>query len=259
MEYELLRNVNKKTLEQFYNKELNKLIIGGPCAIESYEQYLEIAKFLRSMGVNVIRGGAYKPRTSPFSFQGLGKEAIEIIKSVKAEVGIKVVTEAVDKESLDEIYDVADIIQIGSRNMQNFSLLKAVGGQDKPVILKRGLAATIDEWISAAKYIAIEGNKNIIMCERGIRSFNDYTRNTLDLSAVPLIKEKTDLTVIVDPSHGTGIRSLIKPMSMGAIAVGADGLMIEVHYDPDNAVSDGKQTVDFEEFENIMNNLYNFY
>ncbi|MGL5440684.1 MAG: 3-deoxy-7-phosphoheptulonate synthase [Filifactoraceae bacterium] len=258
MEYELLQNIDKKFLKQFYNKDNNKIIIGGPCAIESYTQYLTIAKFLKSINVNIIRGGAYKPRTSPYSFQGLGKEGAEIIRSVKEEVGIKVITEAVDKESLEEVYEVADIIQIGSRNMQNFSLLKAVGSIDKPVLLKRGLSATMDEWMSAAEYVAVEGNKRIIMCERGIRSFNDYTRNTLDLSAIPIIKEKTDLPIIVDPSHGTGIRSLIKPMSMGAIAVGADGLMIEVHYNPNESVSDSEQTIDFDEFKNIIDNLLYF-
>ena len=191
----------------------DKIIMAGPCAIESYEQLLETAKFVQSKGANILRGGAYKPRTSPASFQGLKEEGLEILKAVKEETGLPVITELMDARELDKLYEVADIIQIGSRNMQNFTLLTEVGKQDKPVMLKRGISSTIGEWIGAAEYISIGGNNNIIMCERGIRTYNDYTRNTLDLAAVPILKELTHLPIIVDPSHATGIRKLVKPMS----------------------------------------------
>lgn len=233
----------------------DKIIMAGPCAIESYEQLLETAKFVKSKGANILRGGAYKPRTSPNSFQGLKEEGLEILKAVKKETGLPVVTELMDARELEKLYDVADIIQIGSRNMQNFTLLTEVGRQDKPVMLKRGLCASISEWIGAAEYIAIEGNSNIIMCERGIRTYNDYTRNTLDLAAVPIIKKETGLPVIVDPSHATGVRYLIKPMSIASFAVGADGIMVEVHPDPINALSDGMQSLHFDEFEDLMNSI----
>ena len=241
------------------NKKLtvkeDKIIIAGPCAIESYEQLLETAQFIKSKGANILRGGAYKPRTSPKSFQGLKEEGLEILKAVKKETGMAVITELMDIRELDKLYEVTDIIQIGSRNMQNFSLLTEIGKQDKPVMLKRGLCATIGEWIGAAEYIAVEGNSKIIMCERGIRTYNDYTRNTLDLAAVPIIKKETGLPVVVDPSHGTGIRYLIKPMSIGAFAVGADGIMVEVHPQPENALSDGMQSLNFSEFENLISSI----
>lgn len=249
---------NKK-VEFSLNSDINipadKLIIAGPCAIESYEQLLATAKFVKSMGANVLRGGAYKPRTSPFSFQGMKEEGLKILKAVKEEVGISVVTELMDIRDLDMVHDVADMIQIGSRNMQNFPLLTEVGKQDKPVFLKRGMASTIKEWINAAEYIGVEGNTNVIMCERGIRTYNDYTRNTLDLAAVPIIKEETGLPVVVDPSHGTGIRYLVKPMSLASFAAGADGIMIEVHPEPKKALSDGEQSLDFDQFEDLMNDL----
>ncbi len=232
-----------------------KLIIAGPCAIESFEQLLEIANFLKTKGVKVLRGGAYKPRTSPFSFQGMQKEGLDILKAVKKETGIMSVTEAIDEKSLQEVYEVSDIIQIGSRNMQNFSLLIEAGKQDKPILLKRGMSATIKEWIHAAEYIAKQGNTKIIMCERGIRTFDDYTRNTMDIAAIPIIKKETGLLVISDPSHGTGIRSLIKPMSLASFAAGADGLIIEVHPDPDNALSDGEQSLDFDDFSNLIDTI----
>ena len=239
------------------NKKLtvkeDKIIIAGPCAIESYDQLLKTAKFVKSKGANILRGGAYKPRTSPNSFQGLKEEGLEILKAVKKETGMAVITELMDIRELDKLYEVTDIIQIGSRNMQNFNLLTEVGKQDKPVMLKRGLSATIGEWIGAAEYIAVEGNSKIIMCERGIRTYNDYTRNTLDLAAVPIIKKETGLPVVVDPSHGTGVRYLIKPMSIGAFAVGADGIMVEVHPEPENALSDGMQSLNFSEFEDLIN------
>ena len=241
------------------NKKLtvkeDKIIIAGPCAIESYDQLLKTAQFIKSKGANILRGGAYKPRTSPSSFQGLKEEGIEILKAVKKETGMAVITELMDIRELDKLYEVTDIIQIGSRNMQNFNLLTEVGKQDKPVMLKRGLSATIGEWIGAAEYISVEGNNKIIMCERGIRTYNDYTRNTLDLAAVPIIQKETGLPVVVDPSHATGIRYLIKPMSIGAFAVGADGIMVEVHPQPENALSDGMQSLNFSEFEDLMNSI----
>lgn len=233
----------------------NKLVMAGPCAIENYEQLLETAKFVKSKGANILRGGAYKPRTSPNSFQGLKEEGLEILKAVKKETGMPVITELMDARELDKLYEVADIIQIGSRNMQNFSLLTEVGKQDKPVMLKRGLSSTISEWIGAAEYIAIGGNQKIIMCERGIRTYNDYTRNTLDLAAVPIIQKETGLPVVVDPSHATGVRYLVKPMSIASLAAGADGIMVEVHPDPINALSDGMQSLHFNEFEDLMNSI----
>ena len=251
-------NLNIKINE---NLELpkNKIIMAGPCAIESYEQLLETAKFIKKQGANMLRGGAYKPRTSPNSFQGLKEEGLEILKSVKIETGLPVITELMDARDLEKIYDVTDIIQIGSRNMQNFTLLSEVGKQDKPVMLKRGISSTINEWIGAAEYIAIGGNSNIIMCERGIRTYNDYTRNTLDIAAVPIIKKETNLPVVVDPSHATGVRYLVKPMSIASIAAGADGLMIEVHPNPSEALSDGPQSLNFDEFEDLMNSIKGLY
>ncbi|MDU1453226.1 3-deoxy-7-phosphoheptulonate synthase [Paeniclostridium sordellii] len=251
-------NLNIKINE---NLELpkNKIIMAGPCAIESYEQLLETAKLIKKQGANMLRGGAYKPRTSPNSFQGLKEEGLEILKSVKIETGLPVITELMDARDLEKIYDVTDIIQIGSRNMQNFTLLSEVGKQDKPVMLKRGISSTINEWIGAAEYIAIGGNSNIIMCERGIRTYNDYTRNTLDIAAVPIIKKETNLPVVVDPSHATGVRYLVKPMSIASLAAGADGLMIEVHPNPSEALSDGPQSLNFDEFEDLMNSIKGLY
>lgn len=251
----MLSNVKKPIIGSFLDMSKEKLIIGGPCAIESYEQLKETAVFIKSLGVNVLRGGAYKPRTSPFSFQGMRKEGLDILLAVKEEVGIMAITEAIDENSLEEVYEVSDIIQIGSRNMQNFSLLSEAGKLNKPVLLKRGMSATIKEWVNAAEYIAKEGNTDIIMCERGIRTFNDYTRNTLDLSAVPIIKQETGLSIIVDPSHGTGKRNLIKPMSLAAMACGADGLIIEVHPDPSRALSDGEQSLNFKDFADLVKAL----
>lgn len=247
IKFEIKYNDKKIVVKQ------DKIIMAGPCAIESYEQLLETAKFVKSKGANMLRGGAYKPRTSPDSFQGLKEEGLEILKAVKKETGLPVITELMDARELDKISEVADIIQIGSRNMQNFTLLTEVGKQDKPVMLKRGLCASISEWIGAAEYIAIGGNNKIIMCERGIRTYNDYTRNTLDLAAVPIIHKETGLPVVVDPSHATGVRYLVKPMSIAALASGADGIMVEVHPDPVNALSDGMQSLHFDEFEDLMN------
>lgn len=247
IKFEIKYNDKKIVVKQ------DKIIMAGPCAIESYEQLLETAKFVKSKGANMLRGGAYKPRTSPDSFQGLKEEGLEILKAVKKETGLPVITELMDARELDKISEVADIIQIGSRNMQNFTLLTEVGKQEKPVMLKRGLCASISEWIGAAEYIAIGGNNKIIMCERGIRTYNDYTRNTLDLAAVPIIHKETGLPVVVDPSHATGVRYLVKPMSIAAFASGADGIMVEVHPDPVNALSDGMQSLHFDEFEDLMN------
>ena len=248
--FEIKYNNNEKIIVK-----QDKIIMAGPCAIESYEQLLQTAKFVKSKGANMLRGGAYKPRTSPDSFQGLKEEGLEILKAVKKETGLPVITELMDARELDKICEVADIIQIGSRNMQNFTLLTEVGKQDKPVMLKRGLCASISEWIGAAEYIAIGGNNKIIMCERGIRTYNDYTRNTLDLAAVPIIQKETGLPVVVDPSHATGVRYLVKPMSIAAFAAGADGIMVEVHPDPVNALSDGMQSLHFNEFEDLMNSI----
>lgn len=233
----------------------DKIIMAGPCAIESYEQLLETAKFIKSNGANMLRGGAFKPRTSPKSFQGLKEEGLEILKAVKKETNLPVITELMDARDLDRLYEVADVIQIGSRNMQNFTLLSEVGKQDKPVMLKRGISSTITEWIGAAEYIAIGGNNKIIMCERGIRTYNDYTRNTLDIAAVPIIKKETNLPIIVDPSHATGVRYLVKPMSIASLAAGADGIMVEVHPNPSEALSDGPQSLHFEEFKDLMESI----
>ena len=248
----ILNKVDAPFDENVIDIEKEKLIIAGPCAIESYDQLLETARFIKSKGAKILRGGAYKPRTSLFAFQGMRKEGLEILKAVKKEVGIMAVTEAIDEKSLSEVYEVSDMIQIGSRNMQNFSLLVEAGKQDKPILLKRGMSATIKEWIHAAEYIAKQGNTKIIMCERGIRTFNDYTRNTMDIAAIPIIKQETGLKVIADPSHGTGKRNLILPMSLASLAAGADGLIIEVHPQPEDALSDGDQSFFFEEFSNLI-------
>ena len=233
------------------------MIIAGPCSIESYQQALDTAKYLKSLGVKNFRGGAFKPRTSPDSFQGLGLEALEILKAVKKETGLITSTEVMDGKDLEAVYDAVDIIQIGSRNMHNYTLLQTVGAQDKPIILKRGMSATIDEWIRASEYIRRAGNDNIIMCERGIRTFDTYTRNTMDIAAIPIIKMETGLPVIADPSHGTGIKKLILPMSKAAFAAGADGIMVEVHPNPAEALSDGEQSLTFEEFNEFYQEIKN--
>lgn len=249
------KKIFPRKLEEFYNKEHDKIIIAGPCSIESEEQLRKIAEFVKSQGATVLRGGAYKPRTSNRDFQGLKREGLEILSRVRDEIGIKVITEAIDTESLESVAMVSDIIQIGSRNMQNFTLLKEAGKYKKPILLKRGMAATIFEWIRAAEYIYESGNSDIIMCERGIRTFNDYTRNTMDIAAIPIIKKETGLTVIADPSHGTGIRELVAPMAYASLAAGADGLIIEVHHNPEEALSDKEQTLDFKEFKELMEKI----
>ncbi|KDR95143.1 3-deoxy-D-arabinoheptulosonate-7-phosphate synthase [Peptoclostridium litorale DSM 5388] len=232
-----------------------RVIIAGPCTIESYDQLKQTAQSVKNSGADILRGGAFKPRTSPFSFQGLKDEGLEMLKSVRKEVGIKVVTELMDVRDIEKIYDSCDIIQIGSRNMQNFTLLKEVGKLDKPIVLKRGISATIKEWIGAAEYIAVEGNMEVIFCERGIRTFSDCTRNTLDISAVPIVKKLTGMPVIVDPSHAAGRRDLIEPLSLAGLACGADGIMVEVHPQPDMALCDGDQSIDFNGFDELMKKI----
>jgi 3-deoxy-7-phosphoheptulonate synthase len=218
-------------------------MIAGPCAIESREQAFAIAGHVRAAGGKLFRGGAYKPRTSPYSFQGLGEPGLEILAEVRREFGLGIVTEAVDHESLDLVEKFADMIQIGARNMQNYSLLKRAGRSRKPIQHKRGMAATLDEFLMAAEYILAEGNYNVVLCERGVRTFSDFTRNTLDLAVIPAVKSRSHLPILVDPSHGTGKRSKVLPLSRAAIAVGADGLLVEVHHDPSSALSDGTQAI----------------
>jgi 3-deoxy-7-phosphoheptulonate synthase len=227
-------------------------IMAGPCGIESREQAFAVAERVHRAGAQFFRGGAYKPRTSPYTFQGLGEAGLKILAEIRAQFGLRIITEAIDYESLDLVEAYADIIQLGARNMQNFSLLKRAGRAKKPVMLKRGLSATLDEFLMAAEYIMSEGNYNVILCERGIRTFTDHTRNTLDLSIVPAVQKRSHLPIIVDPSHGTGKRHKVTPLSRAAVAVGADGLMVEVHCDPDHALSDGAQSLYPEQFEELM-------
>ena len=231
------------------------VIMAGPCAVESEEQALTIARFVKEHGALVFRAGAFKPRTSPYSFQGMGKEGLKVLAKVRSETGLLIVTEATDSDNLAVVNEYADIIQIGARNMQNYSLLRLAGHLKKPVLLKRGFAATIDEWLMAAEYIMSEGNHRVILCERGIRTFSDNTRNTLDLAAIPSIKEASHLPIIVDPSHAAGRRDYVIPLSRGAIAVGADGLLVEVHHDPAHALSDGMQSLYLPQFAELMREL----
>jgi 3-deoxy-7-phosphoheptulonate synthase len=227
------------------------VLIGGPCSVESEEQVIAIAEAVRAAGGQILRGGAFKPRTSPYAFSGLGETGLQILARARARTGLPVVTEVMEPGDVDLVCRHADMLQIGSRNMQNYPLLRAVGRTHTPVLLKRGFAATIEEWLLAAEYILAEGNGQVVLCERGVRGFDHTLRNQLDLSAVPLLRELTHLPVIVDPSHATGKRSLIQPVSLAAVAAGADGLIIEVHPDPDHALSDGAQTVDFAQFTAI--------
>jgi 3-deoxy-7-phosphoheptulonate synthase len=234
------------------------VIIGGPCAVESREQTLTVARGVKAAGGHILRGGAFKPRTSPYSFQGLGEEGLQILAAARAETGLPVVTEAVDMESLDLVERYADAIQIGARNMQNFSLLKRAGKAKKPVLLKRGLSATLEEFLMSAEYVVSQGNYDVILCERGVRTFSDYSRNTLDLTVVPAVKQISHLPIVVDPSHGTGRRDKVAPLSRAAVAVGADGVIIEVHHDPDRALSDGPQSVTPETFAAMITDLRQF-
>jgi len=218
-------------------------MVAGPCAIETREQAFKIAEHVKAAGVRLFRGGAYKPRTSPYSFQGLGEPGLKILAEIRDKFGLGIVTEAIDNESLDLVEKYADVIQIGARNMQNFSLLKRAGRSQKPVLLKRGMSATLDEFLMAAEYVMSEGNYNVILCERGVRTFSDFTRNTLDLSIIPAVQRRSHLPIVVDPSHGTGRRNKVLPLSRAATAGGADGLLVEVHHDPDRALSDGPQSI----------------
>ncbi len=230
-------------------------IIAGPCAVESREQVFAIAERVHRAGAQFFRGGAYKPRTSPYSFQGLGEEGLRILAEVRERWGLRIVTEAIDNESLELVEEYADVIQIGARNMQNFSLLKRAGRAKKPVLLKRGMAATLEEFLMAAEYVMCEGNYNVILCERGVRTFADHTRNTLDLSVVPAVHRLSHLPILVDPSHGTGKRNKVTPLSRAAVAVGCDGLIVEVHNDPDRALSDGMQSLYPDQFDELMSEV----
>jgi 3-deoxy-7-phosphoheptulonate synthase len=231
------------------------VIMAGPCSIENSRQAITIALEVKKAGAQIYRGGAYKPRTSPYSFQGLGEEGLKILAEVRRETGLPVVTEATDHENIDLVEQYADMVQIGARNMQNYSLLKKAGQCRKPILLKRGFASTIEELLMSAEYIMSEGNNQVVLCERGIRTFSDTTRNTLDLSAIPSIKEVSHLPVIVDPSHAAGKREFVTPLARGAIAVGADGLIVEVHNDPPHSVSDGRQSLYPEQFERLMQEI----
>ncbi|MFL5429379.1 MAG: 3-deoxy-7-phosphoheptulonate synthase [Myxococcales bacterium] len=228
------------------------VVMAGPCAVESEQQILAAARGVRKSGASLLRGGAFKPRTSPYDFQGLREKGLELLEKARSETGLKVVTEVKDTETLPLVAESADLLQIGARNMQNFSLLEAVGDLRKPVLLKRGMSSTIKELLMAAEYIVSRGNKQVVLCERGIRTFETMTRNTLDLNAVPMLKSLSHLPVVVDPSHGIGIRSAVLPMARAAVAAGADGLIIEVHPDPDRALSDGMQSLDLGGFETLM-------
>ena len=229
-------------------------IMAGPCSVESEDQVVAIAKAVKASGATMLRGGAFKPRTYPYAFQGLGENCLDYLKAARAETGLPIVTELMDVTHLPLFKDV-DVIQIGARNMQNFDLLKAVGHQDKPVMIKRGMSATYEEWLMSAEYVMAGGNENVILCERGIRTFESYTRNTLDLAAIPVLRRMTHLPVIVDPSHATGKYWLVEPLAMGAVAIGADGLQIEVHNDPAHALCDGPQSLKPEAFDPLAKKL----
>ncbi|MBT9332779.1 3-deoxy-7-phosphoheptulonate synthase [Paracidobacterium acidisoli] len=230
----------------------NLAVIAGPCSIETREQAFAVAEEVARAGAQFFRGGAYKPRTSPYAFQGLGEEALRIMSEIRERFGLRIVTEAIDHEALELVAEYADVIQIGARNMQNFSLLRAAGRKRKPVLLKRGMSATLEEFLMAAEYIMSEGNYEVILCERGIRTFTDHTRNTLDLSIVPAVQRLSHLPILVDPSHGTGKRNKVLPLARAAVAVGADGLIVEVHNQPDKALSDGAQSIYPEQFAQLM-------
>jgi 3-deoxy-7-phosphoheptulonate synthase len=231
------------------------IIIAGPCAVESQEQLFDTARAVKVSGAMILRGGAFKPRSSPYSFQGMGEEGLILLSSIRAETGLPIVTEVMDPRQVELVGKYADMLQIGSRNMQNYPLLKEVGMTRKPILLKRGMMATIEEFLLAAEYILNQGNDQVILCERGIRTFETSTRNTLDLSAVPMLKRLSHLPVIVDPSHGTGLRWMVPAMAKAAVAVGADGLIMEVHYKPEAALCDGHQSLDLDEFETLMTDL----
>ena len=231
------------------------IVIAGPCSVESEEQLIEVAHIVKAAGAHILRGGAFKPRTLPYSFQGLGEEGLKILAKARDETGMPIITEVMAPEDVELVESYTDILQIGARNMQNFPLLRRVGTAEKPVMLKRGMSATIEEWLGCAEYILNEGNLDVILCERGIRTYETITRNTLDISAVPIIKQISHLPIVVDPSHGTGVRSLVNPMAKASIAAGADGIMVEVHPHPEKALSDGDQSLHPIEFQHLMREL----
>lgn len=230
-------------------------MIAGPCSIESEDQIFRLAKVVKESDATILRGGAFKPRTSPYSFQGLGVEGLKLIRAAADEYDLKVVTEIMEISQIDDVYKYSDIFQVGARNMQNFSLLKQLGVIDKPVMLKRGISATIEEWLMSAEYLLAGGNKEVFLCERGIRTYEKYTRNTFDISAIPIVHDKSHLPIIADPSHAIGMRSMVAPLARAAVAAGADGLMIEIHDDPKNALSDGPQALLPEQFLKLMSEL----
>lgn len=257
---EPFKKANKKMKEECTIVDVNGIKIGGdnftimsgPCSVESRDQILEVARSVKNSGAQILRGGAYKPRTSPYAFQGMELEGLDLLKEARKETGMPIVTEIMSVDLVEKFAKEVDIIQVGARNMQNFDLLKALGRIDKPILLKRGLSATIEEWLMSAEYIMAGGNEKVILCERGIRTYEKYTRNTLDLSAVLAVKKLSHLPVIVDPSHATGKRWMVKKLAMAAAAVGADGLMIEVHNDPENALCDGAQSLRTEQFQELV-------
>ena len=234
----------------------NKLaVIAGPCSVESEAQITQIAKDVKASGASLLRGGAFKPRTSPYSFQGMEFEGLELLKEARAETGLPIVSEIMSPKHVERFNEEVDLIQVGARNMQNFDLLKELGNTQKPILLKRGLSSTIEEWLMSAEYIMAGGNENVILCERGIRTFETYTRNTLDISAIPAVKKLSHLPIIVDPSHATGMNWMVDPLAIAAVAAGADGIMVEVHNDPKNAKCDGAQSITPAEFDNLMQHL----
>lgn len=250
-----LKKKSERAESHIWPGDEKKLFIAGPCSVESENQLDSTARFLSGLGINYLRGGAFKPRTNSDSFQGLGRTGLKIMAAVAATYGMKVVTEVMDRSQLDDVVRYADIVQVGSRNMFNYSLLTALGAVDKPVLLKRGMAATIDEWTQASDYIRKGGNERVILCERGIRTFEPRTRFTLDILAVPIAQKLTGLPVIVDVSHAAGERALVPPLVMAALAAGADGIMIEVHPDPEKALSDGSQSMTFDDFESVYRRM----
>jgi 3-deoxy-7-phosphoheptulonate synthase len=233
-------------------------VIAGPCSVEDEDMILRTAEFLREQGVRLMRAGAFKPRTSPYAFQGMGQEGLDILARARQRTGIGIVTELMDTENAEAVEAAADVIQIGARNMQNFSLLRRVSRAAKPVLLKRGMSATLEEWLMAAEYVMAGGNYNVVLCERGVRTFSDHSRNTLDLSVIPPARHLSHLPILVDPSHGTGKRDYVPPMALAALAAGADGLLIEVHPNPDRALSDGAQSLDFAAFRRLLESLRRF-
>jgi 3-deoxy-7-phosphoheptulonate synthase len=252
-----MRETEQRTIINISDVEIGRdfTVIAGPCSVESEEQIMESARAVKAAGADMLRGGAFKPRTSPYAFQGLGLRGLKLLSQAGMETGLPIVTEVIDPRDVSWVAEFADILQIGTRNMQNYSLLKEVGQTGRPVLLKRGMYSTLEEWLNCAEYILSEGNPNVILCERGIRTFETYTRNTLDLSAVPAIKELTHLPIIIDPTHSTGRINLIGPMCLAAVAAGADGIIVEVHYKPAEALCDADQALTPDIFSNIMQRL----